>query len=1443
MSDEETPKHKPQLTTTMDITDPFYIHHSDHPSLHLVSKPLDGDNYSTWSRAMTISLSAKNKLGFVDGSIEAPPKTDAKYFLWKRCNDMVLSWVVSSVGNDLMSSVLYTDSPSEIWEDLKERFSQGNVSRIFQIKREIIEYRQRQRSISAYYTKLKGLWDELASYNTIPACTCGTMKAINEREQQEQVIQFLMGLDDSYSAVRGQILLMQPLPNIRKVYSLTLQEEKQREVAEGGESNTTHAMHVSKTTWNRSRKPNNGGKTNTGKDFHCTYCDGNTHTVDYCFYLHGFPPGHKFHGKDVKPLNKTRRAAANNAHKEEAKSSTTKEPVDLKFTVDEINQIKAILRGDSKNQVFANTAGIPNARCYSFSTSNPDSWIIDSGATDHISSSFNLNDKRSPHSSSVNLPNGSQAQISCLGSIKITPNLDLKDVLCVPGFRVNLMSVSKATRELNCLIIFFPTFCLLQDLATKKMIGLGKERDGLYYLVSVQEDFAIRQNKLGVVAASASAPSNVWHQRLGHLSTGPARVLSSSIPDISFNFDSHCDVCPVAKQTRLPFPLSSTSSLQPFELIHCDIWGPHRLPSSSGARYFLTIVDDYSRFTWLFLMNLKSETQEKIKLFFAYVNTQFQRQVKQVRTDNGAEFLSLRSFFANSGTVFQHTCPHTPQQNGVVERKHRHLLNVGRALRFQANLPLKFWGESLLTATYLINRTPTIVLSKKTPYEMLNTRPSTYMHLRVFGCLCYATHTSPKHKFDVRAHKCLFVGYPSGQKGYRLYNLHTHQFFTSRDVVFHEHIFPFAHHPPDTQPDEVVPVVPLPLTDTISDSSIFSQESSSSTISSPTAFPPSPVSPQSPVSPPSPLPSPRPVNSISPPPALGRGLRSKQPSVLLKDYDCSQVTTSPSKSTSSSRSGTHYPLSHYLSSSHLSPSHQVFINTITRSVEPTSFAQAHLDPHWQAAMQSELAALEQNHTWTLTSLPPGKRAIGSKWVYKIKHRSDGSIERYKARLVAKGYSQIEGLDYSDTFAPVAKLTTVRCLLAVAAQRHWPLHQLDVQNAFLHGDLDEEVFMSPPPGLRRQGENLVCRLHKSLYGLKQASRQWFSKFSQAIQLVGFKQSTADYSLFTCTTAHSITVVLIYVDDMIITGNNHEAIQRLKQSLHHQFRIKDLGPLKYFLGIEVARSQQGISISQRKYILDILDDAGLLGACPVDFPMEQDLKLRPTDGELLKDPTRYRRIVGRLIYLTITRPDITFSVNNLSQFMNQPRKPHLEAAIRVLKYLKGTPGQGLFFPSTDALQLSGYCDASWASCLTTRRSVTGYCVFLGKSLISWKTKKQHTVSRSSAEAEYRSMAAITCELTWLRYLLQDLQVSHAAPAHVYCDNKAALHIAANPVFHERTKHIELDCHLVREKLHSGMIATRFTPSKHQLADIFTKALGKATFHSLLSKLGIQNIHAPT
>ncbi|CAL8151588.1 unnamed protein product [Prunus armeniaca] len=358
-------------------------------------------------------------------------------------------------------------------------------------------------------------------------------------------------------------------------------------------------------------------------------------------------------------------------------------------------------------------------------------------------------------------------------------------------------------------------------------------------------------------------------------------------------------------------------------------------------------------------------------------------------------------------------------------------------------------------------------------------------------------------------------------------------------------------------------------------------------------------------------------------------------------------------------------------------------------------------PNWQQAMRSELEALTSNNTWTLTPLPPVKQPIGCKWVYKIKHRSEGSIERYKARLVAKGYTQTEGIDYHDTFSPTAKMIIVRCLLAIAAAQNWSLSQLDVNNAFLHGDLHEEIYMSPSPSLRRQGENLVCRLNKSLYGLKHASRQWFAKFTKAILADGFIQS--------------------------------KAISSLKQFLQSRFKIKDLGDLKYFLGIEVSRSKQGICISQRKYTLDILKDSGILGAKPVAFPMEQGTKLSDA-GDLLKDPSQFRRLVGRLIYLTITRPDITYAVHVLSRFMHAPRMPHMEAALRILKYLKNAPGQGLFFSAGNYLKLHAYCDSDWAGCPMTRRSTTGYCVFLGNLLISWRTKRQKTVSLSFAEAEY-------------------------------------------------------------------------------------------------------------
>lgn len=504
---------------------------------------------------------------------------------------------------------------------------------------------------------------------------------------------------------------------------------------------------------------------------------------------------------------------------------------------------------------------------------------------------------------------------------------------------------------------------------------------------------------------------------------------------------------------------------------------------------------------------------------------------------------------------------------------------------------------------------------------------------------------------------------------------------------------------------------------------------------------------------------------------LGRGHRVKQPSVRFRDYvamvpDLSPPTCSPSHHGSS---GTFHPLAHYIDNTKFSTGHRALLANISAGIEPSSFKEAMQHEGWRQAMTTEIQALENNGTWEMCSLPPGKKALGCKWVYKIKFHAAGTVERLKARLVILGNHQVEGIDYTETFAPVAKMTTVRTLLAVAAAKKYDLHQMDVHNAFLHGDLDEEVYMKLPPGFTVRQPGTVCKLRKSLYGLRQASRCWFAKLTASLIRYGFIQSYSDYSLFTYHEGSNFLAVLVYVDDLIICGNNSSVISSFKTYLSHCFHMKDLGILKYFLGVEVARSTEGIFLCQRKYTLDILKETGLLGSRPSPTPIEQNHNLARATGDCLDDPERYRRLVGRLIYLSFTRPDLVYAVHILSQFMNQPRLAHWEAALRVVRYLKGTPGQGILLASTSSLAISGWCDSDWASCPLTRRSLTSWVVFLGSSPISWKTKKQHTVSRFSAEAEYRSMAVLTSELKWLQGLLSNLGVSLSSSMRMFSDSQ--------------------------------------------------------------------------
>jgi hypothetical protein len=472
--------------------------------------------------------------------------------------------------------------------------------------------------------------------------------------------------------------------------------------------------------------------------------------------------------------------------------------------------------------------------------------------------------------------------------------------------------------------------------------------------------------------------------------------------------------------------------------------------------------------------------------------------------------------------------------------------------------------------------------------------------------------------------------------------------------------------------------------------------------------------------------------------------------------------------------------------------------------------------------------------------------VSSKWVYKIKYKPDGSVDRYKARLVARGFTQQYGEDYDETFSPVVKMGTIRVIISLAVSHGWPLYQLDVKNAFLHGYLKEEVYMEQPPGYATSDPTQwVCKLQKSLYGLKQASRSWFDRFSLHIQQAGFTRSALDHSLFLYRQGDIVTWLLIYVDDIVITGNSSSHISHVKEVLQEEFKMKDLGELRYFLGVELDRKDNEMTLTQHKYTIDILNKAGMSQCKPINTPSVLNSKLRALDGsDAYPNPRFYRSIVGMLQYLTFTRPDIVYAVNQVSQFMHAPTEEHMEAVKRILRYLKATLGDGLVYKRTSTLldghHLSTYTDADWGGDPDERRSVSGYCVFLNSNLVCWSSKRQRAISKSSTEAEYRAMAAGTAEVTWLRHLLGELLLPIASSSFL-CDNQSAIKMAFNPISHNRTKHIEIDQHFIRQKVEDGIISPSYIPTSQQVADLFTKGLTGEHFWALKNKLCMIHPHA--
>ena len=511
-------------------------------------------------------------------------------------------------------------------------------------------------------------------------------------------------------------------------------------------------------------------------------------------------------------------------------------------------------------------------------------------------------------------------------------------------------------------------------------------------------------------------------------------------------------------------------------------------------------------------------------------------------------------------------------------------------------------------------------------------------------------------------------------------------------------------------------------------------------------------------------------------------------------------------------------------------------------VEPTTISEALCGPNaerWHEAMQQEMDSLQEHDVWELTELPKDRKAVGCKWVFKVKHNADGSIERHKARLVAQGFSQRYGVDYDETFSPVVRFESIRTVIALSVQRGLKLHQMDVTAAFLNGELEDEVYMKQPEGFEVKGkEHLVCKLNKSLYGLKQSSRCWNSVLDEHLKSIGFTQTESDPCIYVKEEDGDTLIVAIHVDDIILAGKTDEKIAKVKESIAERFQVKDMGELKYILGLQVIQEDGKVWIGQPTYTASIIKKYGMENCKPVETPVDLSSKLVSAmeDSELF-NKEEYQSAVGSLLYLSsATRPDITFAVNSVAKFSANPTNEHWTAVKRIFRYLKGTVNYGLLYSENASPDCVGFSDADWAGDLNDRKSTSGYTFQINGATVSWRSKKQTCVALSTAEAEYIALSAAAQEALWMRQLLTDLNVNIDEPVTIYEDNQSAIAMSKNPQFHGRSKHIDIKYHFVRDQVEKKTLTVLYCPTGSMLADVFTKGIPKEQFKKLRELIGV-------
>lgn len=1055
-------------------------------------------------------------------------------------------------------------------------------------------------------------------------------------------------------------------------------------------------------------------------------------------------------------------------------------------------------------------------------------WIIDSGATSHMcnneASFIEYRDLMSEGRTLTNA-NGGKVHIAGTGTVKINVRVDkrvnilrLHDVLHVPDLDKNLFSVSKAMDK--NVQLSFSGFTAVMQTSDNETVARAHQEGNLWVIDIVHDEANAVTNAITETA--------LWHERMGHLNIGSMKTMAREQMvrglDITPKDMGKCEVCLQAKMTHLPFPSRESKSSQPLEVVHSDVCGPFREPSLSGARYVVTFIDDYSRYTTVYFLKTKDEVLDRFVAYKTMAERQTGHQLKTLRSDRGGEYMgkTFASYLEQHGIIHDPTPPYSPQSNGIAERMNRTLVEMARCMIHGKNLPQNFWAEAINTATYIRNRSESSALNKVTPYEAWTGRKPSIRHLRIFGSKCYALDTNPgRSKLAPKGIPCLLLGYDGQSKSYRLWDQEKRKVKISRDVQFNEHdtsLRPLEHNivhiHPDPDPEKEIPItMEVPTEEASEEPSEVAQQPQQleqQTQDTPEEGQINTPDTQSEKNLIAQLPRPRVLTDemllALPNASLSREEQYRR--LTLRASRIREAADERERRKMATRSSTE----------------QANVVAETEPDEPMTYKQAIHGPNadkWAKAIDEELQSLEKNDTWELVPRPTDAKILPSRWIFKLKKDEQGNIARYKARFVVKGYVQEQGIDYDETFAPVVKATSIRTLLALAVNKNLHLHQMDVSTAFLNGDIDREIFVEPPQGLETNGQ--VCLLKRTLYGLKQSPRGWNHALDAFLTTLGLERLVTDNCLYV--NRDRTTYLAVYVDDLLLATESEQEMAELKEKFSDRFEMKDLGPAKYVLGLEIDYDQEGgtLCLHQSNYIRNILQTFNMDHSKPVASPMDPSVKLRKNDTEENNRAFPYREAIGKLMYAaTSTRLDISYAVGHLSRYLDNPSDDHWNAVKRILRYLKGTQNHGLIYNRTYThWNLELYCDSDWASDIDSRKSTAGFISFFNGSPISWKSKLQSTVALSSTEAEYMGLTQASKECLWLQMFLDELGITNIMPTTIHCDNQAAIQIAHNPVHHERSKHIDIRFHFIRNLIDDRIIL-QYCPTTKMLADVMTKAL---------------------